>query len=71
MPTDKKREILIRKFYLLAWFFGLLSIFCIWRHWHLAAGILFMFFIAYSRADYIHPNGSNDNGNDDAGGLAA
>ena len=73
MSNNKPRELIITKFYLLAWIFGLLSVLCVWKNWFVLAGILLIFFVSYSRADYRNPhvdNGNGSNGNDDdSGGL--
>ena len=61
----RKINIVITKYYLLAWLYGLTGIGCIYyNHWIIGSIMLF-FFLAYSVADYQNPPKPPDENNGD------
>jgi len=60
--ATKKLEIVITKYYLIAWIYGLLALACVYKGWWIIGIILLFFFFSFSVLDITNPPPVNTGG---------
>lgn len=53
--ATRKVEIVITKYYIISWIYGLLALLCAYKGWPILTTILLFFFFSFSVADITNP----------------